>query len=203
MTARAQQKQQSRTRILDAAAARLRRGGRDGAVIADVMRDADLTHGAFYVHFRDKNELALAAFRHAMAKTRAVWFRGLESLGRVERLRWLAGRYLSRSHRDDPGDGCALATLVGEVGRADPALRQAYEQELMASLERVIETTTDGDDPAQRDDALAFMALCIGGIQLARAVPDAELSENILRACRIAVGRIAIPEDDIIERPVG
>lgn len=185
MTVRQTQKRASHDRVLTAAAARLRRQGADGMAIAEVMGEARLTHGAFYAHFRDKADLAAAAFRHAMGSARELWFRGLDGLDRGERRRWLAGRYLSRSHRDDPGSGCALAALAGDAARGDAGLRRAYTEELGTSLDRLA-----GGEAARRDQAVAFLALCVGGIQLARAVDDPLLSDDILRACRQAAGAI-------------
>ena len=60
-------------RILDVAASRLRVEGITGAAIAPVMQEAGLTHGAFYSHFANKDELSIAAFRHALVENRPRW----------------------------------------------------------------------------------------------------------------------------------
>lgn len=193
MLSRSELKDASQQRILDAAALLLREEGLSGAAIANVMRSAGLTHGAFYVHFANKNELAIAALRHALLPNRQRWLGELRRESWMQRLQRLARRYLTKAHRDTPGDGCALAALATEAARADGDFRRAYEEELRKSLRGIC----CGDDAQavasdeQLDDAIAFMALCIGGIALSRAVDDGRFSERILRACNAAAGKLA------------
>jgi len=73
MTTRATHKAESRNRILQAAGARLRVEGLAGAGVAKVMRDAGLTHGAFYAHFASKSALSAAALQHALLDNRKRW----------------------------------------------------------------------------------------------------------------------------------
>ena len=102
---RAELKRASRTRILDAGGARLRMEGLEGAVIAQVMQDAGLTHGAFYSHFADKDELTVAAFRHAITESRQRWVGTTPDRSWGARVARLARGYLSRTHRDDRDAG--------------------------------------------------------------------------------------------------
>jgi TetR/AcrR family transcriptional regulator, transcriptional repressor for nem operon len=188
MAVRAEQKQASLRRILTAAAARLRTEGLSGAAIAPVMQDAGLTHGAFYAHFADKSELAAAAFRHALHDNRLRWTAAEAGESRPRRFARLARRYLTPAHRDTPADGCAFAAVASEAARGPAAFRRVFEEEFLKSVNAVC--GGEETDPACRDEALALMALCVGGIQLARAVADPELSERILAACRAAATRL-------------
>ena len=195
MSRRAEQKQQSHSRLLDAAAARLRAAGPADTGVAGVMADAGLTHGGFYGHFAGKDEMLRAAFQHAMRQSREAWFDGLEESRGAERLRWLAGRYLSARHRDRPEDGCALASLAGDASRQAADLNASFEAELLQSLSRLSDGLDREGEPAEAeeigDSAIAFLALCIGGLLTARAVADPALSERILRACRQLAPRLA------------
>lgn len=196
MSHRAELKSASLRRILDAAAMRLRREGLAGAAIAPVMQDAGLTHGAFYSHFDNKNALAEAAFRHALADNRPRWMGRTRDASWAGRLARLARRYLTPAHRDQPEAGCALAALASDAGRAEPGFRHAYQQELEKSLAAIRELRPG--EPACRAEAIAFLALCVGGLSLARAVEDAAVSDEILEACRAAAARLgsdATPED--------
>lgn len=192
MASRTELKEESLQRILDAAAARLRQEGLSGAAIADVMRDAGLTHGAFYVHFANKGELGVAALRHALLTSRQRWIGELERESWMQRLQRLARRYLTKAHRDNPAAGCALAAVATEAGRGAPGFRSAYEEELRKSLHRICCGGKAEAVPTdqQLEDAIALMALCIGGISLARAVNQRTFSERILQACVAAAGRI-------------
>ncbi len=190
MTKRADAKQDSLKRILDAGSVRLRREGLSGAAIAPVMADAGLTHGAFYSHFRSKEALAIAAFRHALTEGRPRWMRQARGTTWRERLASLAAYYLLPRQRDMPDEGCAFAALVSEVGRAPDAFRQAFGEELIQSLHAIAETG-DTPDAARLDDAIALMAVCVGGLSLARAVGDPAFSDHILKVATDAAARLA------------
>ena len=193
MATRIKLKAESLQRILDASASRLRQEGLSGAAIANVMRDAGLTHGAFYAHFASKGELAMAALRHALLGNRRRWIGEWKHESWRQRLQRLARRYLTKAHRDKPAEGCALAAVATEAARSDTAFRQAYEDELRKSLHAICCGSKAETIPTDEhlDDAIALMALSIGGISLARAVSDDAFSERILQACIAVAGRIA------------
>lgn len=193
MSTRSELKAESLKRILDASATRLRIEGLCGSAIADVMRDAGLTHGAFYVHFANKAELSSAALRHALQENRKRWVGDLKRESWTQRLQRLARRYLTKTHCDNPADGCALAALTTEAARSDGIFRQTYEEELLKSLHGICNGQKNERAPSgqQFDDAIALMALCVGGLSLARAVTDKGLMARILGACIDASGRIS------------
>src|SRR5712692_9536781 len=62
----AEHKQQTRQRIVRAAAPRFRSRGAEGASIGTLMRDLRLTHGGFYRHFGNKEQLFLEAFEQGL-----------------------------------------------------------------------------------------------------------------------------------------
>jgi len=135
------------------------------------MNTAGLTHGAFYAHFGSKEHLQAAAIAYGQKV----------SLGRVQRSisrkskESYDDRYLSRRHRDNPGDGCTMAALAQEVARSTPELKVAFEQGLEAIL------SAQGGD---RKEAIFHTAALIGGVVLARAVQNPRLSAEILKSVR-------------------
>jgi TetR/AcrR family transcriptional regulator, transcriptional repressor for nem operon len=183
---RAISKQESLDRILDAAARRLREEGLDGAAIVPVMRDAGLTHGAFYSHFSSKDDLASAAFGRAITTGRPHWIKPMRGESWSARLTSLAKRYLSAAHRDNLSTSCGFAALSSDAAHASEQFRASYERELRISLAAIC----DGDDD-RLDDAIALMAVCVGGLSLARAVVDPKLSARILRVARQAAAKLA------------
>lgn len=187
-TKRADSKRESQDRILDAAARRLREEGMGGAGIAAVMRDAGLTHGAFYSHFDTKDELASAAFTHAIGTGRPHWIKPSHGESWRARLAGLAKRYLTPAHRDDLATSCAFAALGSEAARGSDEFRRSYERELRTSLAAIC-----GDDTGDErfDDAIALMALCVGGMTLSRAVADPQFSARILRSSQAAAAKVA------------
>lgn len=191
MKSRSEKKQESRSKILASAAKRLRREGISGAGVAAVMEDAGLTHGAFYSHFRNKGELARAALAEALLENRKRWTGKFDSDSWPAHLSDLAGRYLTRKHRDNLDDGCALAALCSETARSDLEFQQAYEAELLETLEAIRADRLDGSDQSKQEDTLAFFSLLVGSMALSRAVSSSELSDQILESAKNAAGRLA------------
>jgi TetR/AcrR family transcriptional regulator, transcriptional repressor for nem operon len=190
---RATSKRQSLDRILDAAARRIREDGLDGAAIVPVMRDAGLTHGAFYSHFSSKDDLASAAFARAITTGRPHWIKPMRGESWTERLTSLAKRYLTPAHRDELATSCGFATLSSDAAHATEQFRASYEHELRTSLAAVC----GGDDTEGRlDDAIALMAICVGGLSLSRAVADPTFSERILHVAREAAAKLAHTQPD-------
>jgi len=188
---RAREKQATLDRILDAAARRIREEGLDGAAIVPVMRDAGLTHGAFYSHFANKDDLASAAFGHAITVGRSHWIKPSRGESWSTRLAGLAKRYLTTAHRDDLSTSCAFATLSSDAAHGSEQFRAGYERELRKSLAAICE-----DDDDRLDDAIALMAVCVGGIALSRGVVDPKLSARILRVAREAGAKLTLTQPD-------
>jgi TetR/AcrR family transcriptional repressor of nem operon len=174
-------KQATRQRIVEAAGRRFKQDGIDGAGVAAVMSDAGLTNGAFYGHFSSKEDLVanvladqLRAQRQGLdahASDRA----GLEAFVRS---------YLSPEHRDQCADGCPSAALLDEIARRPAATRQVFSDELMAEIDDIASRLDPTDIDAAQTDALTVFGLMIGTLQLARALTDRDLSDQLL-ACGV------------------
>jgi TetR/AcrR family transcriptional regulator, transcriptional repressor for nem operon len=187
----ADHKQRTRRRIVEAAARRFRESGYRAAGVDQVMKDAGLTAGGFYAHFPSKEALLAETLGLSLEEVRSQLLAGLDGVEGVEWLQAVTRRYLSRAHRDHPGAGCPLPTLTGEIAREgiEPRLAlQSYLQQMIAELAPRA-PAAPGLDPEDR--VLATTALFAGALMLARAVPDEELSDRILRAAR----RLALPEN--------
>lgn len=184
---RAEQKAVTRAMILDLAARRLRKEGLGGNAVHRLMRDCGLTHGGFYGHFPSKYALDAAALEAAMAEHAASEAALPPGLARTERRKLRARNYLARAHRNNPETGCPLAALLSEAPRAAAPLREAFQ----AMLSGVVTTADDPQGAAPPSEELALTALAMGGLALARAVPDPALSDAILRACRDAASLLA------------
>ena len=186
--ARFAQKHASRERILRSAAAQFRRLGVGGASVASIMQDAGLTHGGFYAHFDDKLDLLNQAFAHAMDTSRAHWTRNLHRSKPAKALHTMISRYLSREHCDHPSTGCPLPSLAAQMSLHHADTADTVEACIRRSMEEVgerVEGLADVDTRKEADDlSVGLLALCAGGVVLARAVESRELSDQILRACR-------------------
>lgn len=169
------QKQATRQRILEAAGQRFKQDGIDGAGVAAVMSDAGLTNGAFYAHFASKEDLVahvladqLRAQRHSF-HTQPSDRTGLEAIIRS---------YLSPEHRDQLADGCPSAALLDEIARRPTTTKQVFTDELLGTADDIAARLNPMD--ASRIDALTLFGFMIGTLQVARALTDCDLSDQLL-----------------------
>jgi TetR/AcrR family transcriptional regulator, transcriptional repressor for nem operon len=167
----------SHDRILNAAAARVRRDGTAGVSVSELMGEAGLTHGGFYRHFDSRDELIVSAVEAALAdgskRTDAA-----AKLGGPTALAAIVDGYLSEAHRDNPETGCAVAALPTDIARATEGAREAYTRQVRSYLDLLAELNPSED----RDQAHLILAALVGGVLLARAVDDQGLSNEILES---------------------
>ncbi len=145
-----------------------RERGFQDVTVAEVMKAAELTHGAFYSHFESKDALMAAATEYAMEDSLARWQR--TSGTAKERAAWV-GRYLSTEHRDNLATGCAIAALSGEI-RHEPAVKEVFTAKLKAIVEEM------GGD---RAEAILKLSAMVGALAIARAVSDPAFSHEVLQ----------------------
>lgn len=176
-----EQMAENRERILAVAARRFREHGFDGISVADVMSEAGLTHGGFYGHFANKEELMAEASRRAIADTVSLWTEAREKQG-DQALATVTHNYLSTRHRDHPGHGCVMAALAVDATRQGPKVRDALTEGLQEHVALLAEMLPGRSAEACREKALATYASFIGALVLARAVDDPVLSRDILKA---------------------
>jgi TetR/AcrR family transcriptional repressor of nem operon len=170
-------KQATRHRILEAAGRRFKQDGIDGAGVAAVMSDADLTNGAFYAHFASKEDLVANVLADQL-RTQRQSFDGQPP--DREGLEAFIRSYLSPQHRDQYADGCPSAALLDEIARRPTAIKQVYTDELMGVIDDIASRLGPTDAEAARTDALTLFGLMLGTLQLARALTDRDLSDQLL-----------------------
>src|ERR1700751_1432979 len=158
-------------RIVKEASRLFRERGFENVTVAEVMKAAGLTHGAFYAHFDSKDELQAAAVAYGIKVSHERLQLSTSKKGKES----YTDRYLSRRHRDNPGDGCTMAALAQEVARSTPELKAAFE----GGFEEIL--SANGGD---RKEAIFQTAALLGGVVLARAVQNARLSDEILESVR-------------------
>src|SRR5215213_688471 len=171
------QKQATRRRILEAAGRRFKQDGIDGAGVAAVMSDAGLTNGAFYAHFASKEDLVANVLADQLRAQRENFDSqppdraGLQAFIRA---------YLSPEHRDQCAEGCPSAALLDEIARRPVAIRQVFTDELMGVIDDIASRLDPTHVDAARTDALTLFGLMVGTLQLARALTDRDLSDQLL-----------------------
>src|ERR1700744_1512165 len=185
-------KLETHARIVKRASVKLREKGAHGIGVADLMKEAGLTHGGFYAHFDSREALVIEAFGHAMDRATERWRKVAEATPPDQRMAAIVDGYLTPAHRDDPGHGCAIPTLGAEIARESPKTRKAFAGELEEMIDALAEQIPDVPRKAARKQATAMIATMMGTLVMARVAGNGEFSEEILNAGREAVlGRAA------------
>lgn len=192
---------ENRQGILDAAARLYRERGLTGVGVADITRDAGLTHGGLYRHFESKDALVREACARAFDWSIAPLDGHTPNASVADRIQ----SYLSPQHRDAPGSGCPAAALAVDAARAGGELSQVFAEgierniqrfaQLLADAEPAMPSVSAGTAPQDADEttaaataaphrahAMQVLATMVGGLVLARATAAAQpgLSEEIL-----------------------
>jgi AcrR family transcriptional regulator len=178
-------KEESRARILAGAGRAFRALGFGGSGVDGLAKASGVTSGAFYAHFDSKAaafcEVVVAGLRDLERAVRAL--RDQAGAKWVDRF---AEFYVGEKRTCELGDSCALQSLTGDVERASPETRDAYEAELRAVIDAVAEGVDAPTRAARRKQAIGLLATLAGGVTMARAVRDPSLSAEIASAARAA-----------------
>jgi TetR/AcrR family transcriptional repressor of nem operon len=190
-----QHKLETHARIVKRASVRIREKGAHGIGVADLMKDAGLTHGGFYAHFASREALVIEAFGYAMEQSTQRWRKLAEQTPPDERVATIVESYLSPAHRDNPGHGCSVPTLGAEIARESPRTRKAFAAKLEQMIDMLAEQIADVPRKAARKRAMAVIATMMGTLVLARIAGNGDFSDEILGAGRdAALGRVAPPK---------
>lgn len=174
--------------IVDAAARLFREHGINGVSVPALMAGVGLTHGGFYGHFKSKEQLASLACAHSFSQKVARTSEALARNGgdKARARHDVVVTYLSRLHRDSPGDGCPISALACDVSRLEAG--SAVRREFISGLARVIENLTtmmEGRNKSERREAAtALLSILVGAVTLARATKNDAMSDTILGAVR-------------------
>ena len=162
-------KSRTHDRIIAAAGRIARKNGLAAASVSRVMHGAGLTIGGFYAHFPSKRAMDAEVVQATLGGSSTPWS---------------VDRYLTAAHRDDLEHGCAFPAMLSEVARADEATRMALARAIDMRARELAKATPGTTRGRARQRALATLALCVGGLALARAMRGHRASDEVLAACR-------------------
>jgi TetR/AcrR family transcriptional repressor of nem operon len=171
---------QNRQHILTAAARLFREHGITATGVDAITKEAGLTHGGLYSQFGSKEAITAEAIRFAVTRSKQVWRQAAERKQETKAFRNIVEGYLSREHRDSPGQGCVIAALGADIARQPHSVRDAFTKELEDAFELLAQLMPVEDPSRRYDDAIAAFASMVGALILARAVNDETLSQRIL-----------------------
>ncbi len=190
-------KRKTRSKIVEAARILFNRHGFEGMTIDQVMGEVGLTRGGFYNHFKSKEELYSAAVSSFLMGRGAEW---REDAGVnpqepcPEMSRRMIEGYLSSEHLGDLDGQCPMIALPSDIARANPDVQASYQQLLEAMVwlfEKGLEEPLKPHPEIARQKALSLAALCVGGMVLARSLPDSKLAEEVRHAAHQTASEMA------------
>lgn len=180
--ARAAAKDATHERIVSVAARAIRRSGYDGTGVADIMKEAGLTHGAFYAHFASREAMLAEAAGRACAESAAAAAEVVANTPPEKTLESMLGVYLSKEHLEGVDIGCPLAALGSETSRQVPEVRRVATRHIKEMIDLVARQLPDWGQPGAHERALVTISTMVGALLLARAVDDPALSDGLREA---------------------
>ncbi len=175
-------KEATHERIVEVAARAIRRTGYGGTGVADIMKEAGLTHGGFYAHFASREAMLAEAADRAGAEAVAALARIAAAAPPQQAWRSLVRAYLSKAHVAGVETGCAVAALGSEMPRQAPEVRRAATRRIKEQIDLVARQSPDWGQPGAHERALVTVATMVGALVLARAVDDPKLSDALREA---------------------
>ena len=180
-------KEETRKKVVKAAAAAVRAKGPDGVGVAEIMAEVGLTHGGFYAHFPNKEALIAAAVEEAFAQSRRRFSRMTDGMSHEQALAAFADAYVSADHRANPQRGCPISALANDLPRQGRTVREAFDAGVASLIGRI----EGWLPPAATEDrsglAASLLAEMAGAVALSRAISDDAMAQGLLDASRRGV----------------
>jgi AcrR family transcriptional regulator len=171
-------KESTKMHILGIASKQFRKGGIEAVGIAGLMKDAGLTNGAFYSHFKSKKDLVDQVLTYILDAREELL---VNSIKQGATLRDIIRDYLSPNHRDKCEQGCLFPSLSAEIARQPKSTRKIVTEKMYSMQKIISEQIKDSDSDVRIQKATAIVALMVGSLQLSRVVTEIKLSDNILK----------------------
>lgn len=183
----------AKAKLLDVALSIIRGKGFAATSVDDLCRAAGVTKGAFFHHFRSKDDLAVAAADH-WSETTGTLFAGAPYHTHADPLQRVLGYLDFRSallRGSVPEFTCLVGTMVQEAYETSPAIRAACEASITghaalveADIAEAIRRYRIKDDWTARSLALHTQAVLQGAFILAKATGDVEAARDSVRHLR-------------------
>jgi len=193
-------KAETHARLLQIAGRMLREKGPENLAVAEVMKEAGLTHGGFYAHFKSKDALLTEALGRVFDSGRYKFERATEGMPPRHALGAYIDFYVSTRHRDGIAHGCPVTALTSDSPRQSRKFRAAFDagvQRLVTALAaRIDEARIPSDDGHAL--AASILSAMAGAVAISRAVSDKRLSDEMLEAARESIkARLGVTDADL------
>ncbi|WJQ78953.1 TetR/AcrR family transcriptional regulator [Brevibacillus brevis] len=173
-------KMKVREKIVGSAADAFRKKGIKEVSVPQIMKGAGLTHGGFYAHFANKDQLVAETCRKAIGETIALLKSVADHKEDDSKIQTVIDYYLSTTRRDKLEKSCILPTLSSEISRSSDEIRETFTEEFTRFISFISGMVGNNDQKS-----MAIISAMVGSLLLARSVNNAELSQNILDASKL------------------
>jgi TetR/AcrR family transcriptional regulator, transcriptional repressor for nem operon len=185
------QKLKARRSIIESGAKVLKTGGFAGVGVDQVAAAAGVTSGSLYSNFSGKDDLLKEIIGEYLGAPFTDAREGDDIDWHVRLKDFLTG-YVSASHRDNPAAGCVMPALSADVSRASAAVRRVYQLRMNQLIDKMAKALEGGTRRQRRDRAWSIVALMVGSLTVARALPDGdEANEMVKSAFQSAMGLLS------------
>jgi TetR/AcrR family transcriptional regulator, transcriptional repressor for nem operon len=185
-------KEATHDRIVEVASRAIRRSGYDGTGVADIMKEAGLTHGGFYAHFESRTALLAEAGDRAGAEGVAAAARVAAAAPPGQAIQAIMQAYLSQEHVAAIENGCPVCALGSEMPRQAPEVRRAATIHIKEMIDLIARQLPNWGEPKAHEQAMMLVSALIGTTMLARAVDDPKLSQAL---CAATINQLAPAAD--------
>ncbi|HEV2577395.1 MAG TPA: TetR/AcrR family transcriptional regulator [Acidobacteriaceae bacterium] len=182
-------KAEVRHKIVKDASRRVRKQGLSGAAVATVMHDAGLTHGGFYKHFENKDQLLLESLSEGFRQIADMLVQATEKSKPGSAWKTIVNIYLSPEHADHPERGCPLAALAPELARVDKAMKPRILEELSNYKARMLPFMPGRRSAERERNFISIFSTMLGAIAIARILPDPAARAKVLKSARDFLSR--------------
>jgi TetR/AcrR family transcriptional regulator, transcriptional repressor for nem operon len=183
--------EQTRRRIVQAAAPIFNKRGYEGSSLNDLMEATGLKKGGIYRHFSSKEELAAAAFDYTWE---AAWNARLlhvdEQASAIEKLKQLIANFIE--HRSPVPGGCPILNTAIDADDGNTVLRAHVAKALrswLSRLQAIVEQAKERQETRAAVDPQTVSTLIVASLEGALMISRIQRNDEALRCIQTHLNR--------------
>ena len=192
--------ERTRQFIIESTSGIFNKKGYAGTSMSDLTEATGLTKGSIYGNFKNKEEVAVAAFEYNTGKVRKQVAALMDKASTYyEKLMVYSTVYHNFDNKNFPEGGCPILNTAVDADDTNPLLKEKVAQVIIRwkkRLEELIQGGIDAGEFKQDVDvprtALSIMALVEGAIMIARATGKRAHLDTILKTMHLLVTDLKI-----------
>ena len=183
--------EQTRRKIVEAAAPIFNQRGYEGSSLNDLMEATGLKKGGIYRHFTSKEELAVEAFDYTWE---AAWNTRLlhvdEKSNGIDKLKQLIANFVD--YRSPVAGGCPILNTAIDADDGNPVLRTHVAKALrswLSRLQTIVEQAQERGETRSGADAKVVSTLIVASLEGALMMSRLQRNDEALRRVQAHLNR--------------